>query len=339
MKAIILEEPGRLSLTEVATAGSPASGEVLVKVHRVGVCGTDIHAFHGRQPFFSYPRLIGHELGVEVLAVGEGVTNVETGDRCAIEPYLNCGECIACRRGKGNCCVRMQVLGVHIDGGLREEVIVPANKLHRSATLSYEQLALVETLAIGAHAVARAQIEKDEFVLVIGAGPIGLGVMQFARQVGAKVIALDMNETRLAFCREVWGVEHTVLSGEGALEEIRELTGGDMPTAVLDATGHPASMKAAFDFVAPGGRLVFVGLFQGEVTFHDPDFHRKEMTLLATRNALPEDFHNIIGWIERGEINTAPWITHRAPMSDVPAVFESWTRPESAVLKAVVEVD
>ena len=338
MKALILEAPGRLRLHEHPASPKPGAGEALLRVHRVGVCGTDIHAFGGRQPFFSYPRLIGHELGVEVLEIGSGVENVRAGDRCAVEPYLNCQTCIACRRGKGNCCAQMQVLGVHVEGGLREQFVLPARKLHPSKVLSFEQLALVETLAIGAHAVARGQIEAGEWTLVIGAGPIGLGAMQFARQAGAQVIALDLSETRLQFCRDNWKIEHTVQAGENALETVRELTGGDLPTAVFDATGHPASMNGAFEFVAPGGRLVFVGLHQGEVTFSDPAFHRKELTLLATRNALPVDFGNIIGWIENGEIDTAPWITHRASLNQVPSLFESWTLPETGVLKAVIEI-
>ena len=338
MKTLILEEPGRLAVRERPEPSAPQAGEVLVRVHRVGVCGTDIHAFGGKQPFFTYPRLIGHELGVEVLEIGPGVEHVAVGDRCAVEPYLNCQKCIACRRGRGNCCAQMQVLGVHVDGGLRERFVVPARKLHPAQALSFDQLALVETLAIGAHAVSRAGVEAGEWVLVIGAGPIGLGVMQFARQAGAQVIALDLSQKRLQFCREVWKVPHTVQADENALETIRELTNGDLPTAVFDATGHPASMKGAFDFVAPSGRLIFVGLFQGEVAFFDPDFHKKEMTLLATRNALPQDFANIIGWMERGEIDTQPWLTHRAPLAEVPTLFESWTRPETGVLKAVIEV-
>ncbi|RYX83127.1 zinc-binding alcohol dehydrogenase family protein [bacterium] len=338
MKALVLEEPGRLRLSERPQAPSPQQGEALVRVHRVGVCGTDIHAYAGKQPFFEYPRLIGHELGVEVLEVGPDTQGIQMGDHCAVEPYLNCEKCIACRRGKGNCCAQMKVMGVHIDGGLREQFVLPARKLHVSPTLSFDQLALVETLAIGAHAVARAQVERDEWVVVIGAGPIGLGVMQFAKQAGAHVIALDVNAERLQFCREVWNIEHTIVVSDATLEELRALTDGDLPTVVFDATGHPASMKGAFEFVAPGGRLVFVGLFQGEVSFFDPDFHRKEMTLLATRNALPQDFKNILGWMENGEIDTSPWITHRAPLHEVPETFESWTNPRNGVLKAMIEL-
>ncbi|MES2462632.1 MAG: zinc-binding alcohol dehydrogenase family protein [Armatimonadota bacterium] len=337
MQALLLEEPGRMSLKEWPEAQMPGDGEALVRVHRVGVCGTDIHAYGGRQPFFTYPRLLGHELGVEVLKVGAGVENVRIGDHCAVEPYLNCGNCIACRRGRSNCCAHLQVLGVHIDGGMRERFTLPAVKLHPSRKLDLEQLAVVETLCIGAHAVSRAALEPGEWALVIGAGPIGLGAMLFARHAGTRVIALDVNEDRLRFCQDAWGVTATVAAGDAALETVRELTGGDLPTAVFDATGHQGSMNRAFDYVAPGGRLIFVGLFQGNVTFSDPDFHRKELTILATRNALPADFKNIIGWIESGAIDTGNWVTHRAPFSDVPAAFNGWTKPQSGVLKAIIE--
>src|SRR4051812_45976817 len=174
MLSIVLDEPGRFRVTEAPKPPAPGAGEALVRVGRVGICGTDLHAYRGRQPFFSYPRILGHELGVEVLAVGAGVTGLEPGDRCAVEPYLDCGACLACRRGRTNCCAGLRVLGVHTDGGLRERITVPARKLHRSGRLSPEQLALVETLAVGCHAVGRAAPRADEACLVIGAGPIGL---------------------------------------------------------------------------------------------------------------------------------------------------------------------
>lgn len=338
MRALVLNSPGHLTLQDWPEATFPSEGEVLVQVHRVGICGTDIHAYGGKQPFFSYPRVLGHELGVEVLALGPNVSNVRVGDKCAVEPYLNCQTCIACRRGKGNCCANLRVLGVHAEGGMRERFTLPARKLHVRNSLSFDQLALVETLGIGAHAVARAQVETDEWILVIGAGPIGLGVMQFAREAGAHVIALDTNEQRLRFCRDHWGIEHAILADENALNRVRDLTNGDLPTAVFDATGHPTSMNRAFDFVAPSGRLTFVGLHQGEVVFRDADFHRKELSLLATRNALPQDFERILSSIERGTINTTPWITHRAQIEEVPTTFSTWTNPQSGVLKALIEI-
>ncbi|HEX8465333.1 MAG TPA: zinc-binding alcohol dehydrogenase family protein [Abditibacterium sp.] len=341
MQSLLLEEPGRLSLRDVPEPLSRdeklAPGQALVQVHRGGVCGTDYHAFRGRQPFFSYPRRLGHELGVEVLQIAPDVTQIAPGDRCAVEPYLNCGACIACRRGKGNCCAHLQVLGVHRDGGFCSQLVLPAAKLHASRTLEFEQLALVETLAIGAHAVARANVEADETVLIIGAGPIGFAALQFVMLRGARPVLIDINETRLAFARREFGLEKT-LNAAQITPESWESTLGDLPTAVFDATGNPQSMMRAFEFVAPGGRLTFIGLFQGDVTFHDPLFHRREMTLLATRNALPDDFSIIISSMEAGHLNTTPWITHRARLEDVPAQFEHWLDPASATLKAMIEI-
>jgi 2-desacetyl-2-hydroxyethyl bacteriochlorophyllide A dehydrogenase len=340
MKAIRLEEPGRfaqVNLEAVSAALNP--DEALVRVHRIGVCGTDLHAFRGNQPFFSYPRILGHELGVEVLALGAPDGGIRVGQYCAVEPYLNCGTCIACRRGKPNCCVKLSVLGVHTDGGMRETLVVPVRKLHSSKSLTVDQLALVETLAIGCHAVDRAALEKGEFVLVIGAGPIGLGVMQFAIEAGAQVIVLDINAQRLEFCRSRLSVPYTIDSSqENVLEALATITAGDLPTAVFDATGNGRSMASAFAYPANGGRLIFVGLFQGDVTFNDPNFHRRELTILASRNARPDDFRRIISLIEAKRIDTSPWITHRASLTDVVTEFPLWTKPETGVIKAMIEV-
>jgi 2-desacetyl-2-hydroxyethyl bacteriochlorophyllide A dehydrogenase len=341
MKTLVLEKPGRIVLAD-ATAPSPLqAGEALVRVHRIGVCGTDLHAFNGRQPFFSYPRILGHELGVEVIATAPDVKSVAIGDRCAVEPYLNCGRCIACRREKPNCCTDLKVLGVHVDGGMREQFVVPAAKLHRSALLSYDQLALVETLGIGAHAVQRAALENGETVAVLGAGPIGLAVIQFARAAGSRVIIIDVNAGRLAFCRERLGIAASDTIDPRTADvvaRLQELTNGELPTAVFDATGNPTSMAAAFNYPAHGGRLVFVGLFPGDVTFNDPNFHRRELTLLASRNSRPADFRHIIELVESGQVDTTPWITHRAVLDAVPDQFAGWTQPEAGVLKAMISL-
>jgi 2-desacetyl-2-hydroxyethyl bacteriochlorophyllide A dehydrogenase len=340
MKTIRLEEPRRFALVSTDEPGpSLQPYDALVRVRRIGVCGTDIHAFNGNQPFFSYPRILGHELGVEVIAVGSLSENVHPGDRCSVEPYLNCGHCIACRSGKSNCCVSLQVLGVHTDGGMREALVVPSRKLHPSADLTVDQLALIETLAIGCHAVDRARVEAGEFALVIGAGPIGLAVVQFAIEAGAQVIVLDINPNRLEFCREKLGAPFSINAAlSNPLEVLKEITAGDLPTVVFDATGNPNSMMGAFNYPANGGRLAFVGLFQGDVTFNDPNFHRRELTVLSSRNALSEDFTRIIGLVESDRIDTDPWITHRALFAEVPTEFPRWTKPETGVIKAMIEV-
>jgi 2-desacetyl-2-hydroxyethyl bacteriochlorophyllide A dehydrogenase len=336
MRTITLKEPGCLVLEETAEPGHVGADEALVRVHRVGICGTDIHAFGGRQPFFSYPRVLGHELGVEVISVGANARGIRAGDRCSVEPYINCQTCIACRRGKPNCCANMRVLGVHLDGGMRERMVVPTRKLHPANKLTFEQIALVETLAIGVHAVQRACVERDETVLVIGAGPIGLSVIQFAL-AKARVLVMDVNEARLAFCREKLGIRDTIDGRHDAIETVRRLTGGDMPTVVLDATGNPQSMNGALSFLAHGGRLVYVGLFQGDFSLNDPEFHRRETTLLGSRNALPEDFSTIIRFVEEGKIDTGPWITHRTAAGDLTRVFPDWVNPASGLLKGMIE--
>lgn len=338
MKAIVLETPGRLAPIELPEAAPPGPGEALVAIRRVGVCGTDLHAFRGVQPFFDYPRILGHELGVEVLEVGPGVADVAPGDRAAVEPYLNCGQCVACRRGKTNCCVALRTLGVHIDGGLRERLVVPASKLHRSATLSFDQLALIETLGIGAHAVQRAAVEAGEWVLVRGAGPIGLAIIQFCLEAGANLIVQDVNPVRLDFCARHLGVA-LLLNGAEDRGRLLEWTSGDLPTAVFEATGNAASMAASPLDVAHGGRLVFVGLIQGDVPISDPHLHRREITLLASRNSTARDFQHIRTLVETGRIDTRPWMTHRASFEEMPAAFPSWLDPANRVIKAIVHLD
>jgi alcohol dehydrogenase len=338
MKALSLQSPKHFEQLNIPGPAAPGPGEALVRVHRVGICGTDISGYLGKMPFFSYPRIPGHELGVEVEAVGEGVENVRPGDRCSVEPYINCQACYACRKGRNNCCEKHQTLGVHCDGGLRPRFVVPARKLHVSRSLSFEQLALVETLAIGCHAIDRAALAPDESCLIIGAGPIGLATLEFAKLTGAKVIVMDMNEGRLGFCRTVMGVAHTLQPSDKLEPQLRELTDGHLPDVVIDATGSSASMGNSFGLVAHGGRLVFVGITTDEVRFRHPVFHRPEGTLLCSRNALPRDFSRIIRLIEEGSIDTRPWVTHRTAFEELIDVFPSYTRPETGVIKAVVEV-
>jgi len=339
MRAIQLVEPGHLRIVETPEPQPPGPGEVLVRVHTVGICGTDYGGFLGKMPFFSYPRIPGHELGVEVASVGTGVTNVSPGDRCAVEPYLNCQRCYSCRRGHTNCCENHQTLGVHCDGGLRPFFIVPARKLHCSRKLASEQLALVETLAIGCHAVDRAGTEPAETVLVLGAGPIGLSVIEFAHLSGARVVVLDLNVQRLAFVREKMKGLDTIVAGPEALNKLAALTNGQLADVVFDATGNHESMSRCLEFAAFAARVVHVGITVKDLVFpHAPIMHRRELTLLASRNALSADFTRIITLIEEGRIDTRPWLTHRADFSDVPAIFPTWLQPQTGVIKAVVNV-
>jgi len=329
MKALCLTAPERLEFLDLPEAAEPGAGEALVAIHAIGICGTDISGYLGKMPFIECPRILGHELGVEVLAVGNGVTQVKPGDRCSVEPYLNCGECHSCQQGKTNCCEFLRVLGVHCDGAMRERMILPAHKLHPANALSFEQLALVETLAIGCHAVNRAAILPQEDVLIIGAGPIGLTVLEFARLTGAVITVLELNETRRNFVQKHY-------PGVRVVESLP-----DEPCAqvVFDATGHPGSMARTLKLARFTGRILYVGITKEPVLLDDPLFHRRELTLLASRNAVAADFPRILNLIESGQIDTRPWITHRCTLDELPTQMPAYTRPGSAVVKAVVSME
>ena len=342
MKALQLTEPKRFEIIDVDSPPSPGPDEVLVKINRVGVCGTDIGGYLGKFPFFSYPRIPGHELGVTIAATGRDVTHVREGDRCAVEPYINCGHCYSCRKSATNCCQTNKTLGVMCDGGLTEHMLLPARKLHPAPELTSEQAALVETLAIGCHAVDRGGVAEGENVLVIGAGPIGLSAFEFVKIAGARPIVADLSESRLAFVRDKMGVADTVqIAGDASdADRVRALTDGAGCEVVIDATGNHHSMAAALNFAAFTGRVVYVGITQQTLQIpHPPAFHSRELTLLASRNALPGDFTRIIDLIGRGEINTDTWITHHAAFDEVPQRFDDWLDPAAGVLKAIIHVD
>ena len=340
MRAILFEEPRNIHHVDIAEPGAPGPGQCLVRTHNMGVCGSDYGAYLGHMPFFQYPRIPGHELGVEVVEVGDGVANVKPGDRCSVEPYMNCGTCYACRKGNSNCCESLNVIGVMVDGGLCERFLIRADKLHPATTLSFEQLALVETLGIGCHATERGAPQQGDHVMIIGAGPIGLSTLEFTRLTGASVTMMDMVESRLEFCQSTYGVEHTVhFTGDGSeVERIMEITGGDKYACVTDATGNKDSMGNALNYVAHTGTLVYVGLTPEAVSFPHPSLHKPELTIKGSRNALPGDFRRIIGLIEDGTVDTNTWVTHRTSFDDVIGDFEMYTKPESGVIKAVIQV-
>jgi len=340
MRTIVCETPNRFNLIDTERP-TIQQGEALVRIRRVGICGTDLHAFSGRQPYFTYPRILGHELsGVveEIASPGATSSDIRTGDQVCILPYVACGQCRSCRLGKPNCCVKLEVIGVHRDGGMRDYIAVPQAQLIPVPSIGLEAAAIVECLGIGAHAVRRAAMAPGETALVIGAGPIGLGVMKFLHLAGMRVVAMDMNARRLAFCKQ-WGpADFAVNAAEQPLERVLEITGGDLADVVFDATGSVKSMEGAFAYAAHGGKVVYVSLVRDNITFSDPDFHKKEMTLLSSRNATREDFETVIRAMEAGQVDTDSFITHRAPLEAMIGEFDSWLRPETGVIKAMVEL-
>ncbi|WP_446718803.1 zinc-binding alcohol dehydrogenase family protein [Halomonas sp. C22] len=315
-------------------------GEALVRIRRVGICGTDIHAYGGNQPYFDYPRVLGHELSGEVVAVGEAEQQALVGQNAYVIPYLHCGKCRACRSGKTNCCQHMQVIGVHRDGGMADYLVVPIEHLVASATLNLDQLALIECMAIGAHAVRRSGIVAGELAVVVGAGPIGMGVLQFARSRGARTLVVDTNPKRLAFCRDTLGadaVAHAV--DEDVVACIEALNEGALAEVVFDATGNPRAMNRGFDFTGHGGRYVLVSVVKADIEFHDPDFHKKELSLLGSRNATREDFETVASLMETGELQAEAMITHRGALGEMPELMPQWCDPASGVIKGMITLD
>jgi 2-desacetyl-2-hydroxyethyl bacteriochlorophyllide A dehydrogenase len=323
MRQIVLQAPGEFIERQVPEPLTEP-GHVLIRMRRVGVCGSDFHAFGGTHPAYTYPRILGHELAGEVVQAPADQNSVKQGDSCAIEPYWACGHCLACLKGRTNCCDNIRVFGIHIDGGLQGMLSVPLHLVHRSALLNLDQLALVETLGIGAHAVQRSGLEKGESALVIGAGPIGLAVMQFAQAAGAEVVVVEKNQRRREFAAS-FGVE--------ALAD----AGARMADVVFDATGSAAAMSASLEHVLTTGRLVFAGLTRDAVCLDDPLLHRREITVLASRNSRAQ-FSRIIRMIETSEIDISRWINERMSLAEVPKRFSSLIG-NSSLIKAMIEIE
>ena len=337
MKSLVCTTPRHFEYREIPKP-VPGPGFSLIKINRIGICGTDLHAFEGTQPFFNYPRILGHELAAEY--VSGNAIGFKEGEHVTFIPYFYCGNCIACRTGKQNCCTNLKVCGVHIDGGMAEYLTVPSYSLVHGDGLSFDELALVEPLAIGAHGVGRAKILPGEFVLVVGAGPIGMGTMEFAGLSGGKVIALDINDTRLEFCKTKLNVAHTVNAmSPNVFNQLNEITSGDMPSVVIDATGNLKAINNSFQYLAHGGRYVLVGLQKGEISFSHPEFHKREATLMSSRNATRADFEQVMNAMKNNLIDPKTYITHRVAFNNVKSEFDSWLNPETGVIKAMVEFE
>ena len=336
MKYIVCKEPKRFELGEKA-APERVAGEALLKVNKVGICGTDLHAYTGNQAFFTYPRILGHELATSIIEIDSSTHGLKAGDKAVVMPYVSCGKCIACRNGKTNCCTNIKVLGVHTDGGMQEYITVPERLLLPAGNLTDDQMAIVEPLAIGAHAIRRAGLQTGENIVVVGCGPIGIGIMKLAQIAGANVIAIDTNPQRLEYASRQIGVTHTVLAGPEAANQVAEITDKDMATAVFDATGHKGALESGVQYMAHGGRYVLVGLSKGTLSFEHPAIHAKETTLMCSRNATTEDFQHVIDTMEKGLFPTASFITHNVSMIDMISQFDQWLDPSNQVMKATVD--
>lgn len=338
MRTLVCTEPGRF---EYINGSKPElkPGQAIIKIKRIGICGTDLHAYEGTQPFFSYPRILGHELSGELIEF-DNAPGFEIGEVVSFIPYFHCNNCIACRNGKTNCCVNMQVCGVHVDGGMVDYLSVPVSSLLHGGGLNYDELALVEPLAIGTHGVKRANIKPGEFVLIVGAGPIGLAAMEFARIAGGRLIVLDINKDRLQFCKDRMKVNDTINGLESdVMQKLKDITDNDMPSVIIDATGNLKAINNAFKYMAHGGRYVLIGLQKGDVSFSHPEFHKREGTLMSSRNATREDFELVTECIKNKKVDPATYITHRVFFEEVKNEFKGWLNPENGVIKAMVMLE
>jgi len=337
MKYIVCEKPGRFKLKEKSKP-LKVPGEAILSIKKIGVCGTDLHAYKGNQAFFTYPRILGHELAAEVIEIGENNQNIKVGDKVIVMPYISCKSCIACRNGKTNCCTNIRVLGVHIDGGMQEQISVPVNLLIPANKLSYAEMAIAEPLAIGAHAIRRAQIQPNEYIVIMGCGPIGIGIMKLTQIMGAKVIAMDIDAGRLNYAKDKINIDHAVLAGDTAVDMIAQVTNGEMATAVFDATGNKEALEKGLNYMAFGGRYILVGLSNGKIEFEHPAIHAKETTIICSRNATLEDFETVMDILKKGEFPVDSFITHDVGFTEMIEQFDSWLDTRNGVIKATVNI-
>ncbi|WP_411036221.1 zinc-binding alcohol dehydrogenase family protein [Shinella sp. BYT-45] len=336
MKAVVCLEPGRLETVERKAPAAPAEGWVRVAVSHVGICGTDYHIFEGKHPFLEYPRVMGHE--VSAVVADPGTSALAAGTPVVVNPYISCGACIACRKGKPNCCTGIRVLGVHADGAFCEEILIPEENLYPADGLSLEAAATVEFLAIGAHAVRRSLAPPRSRALVVGAGPIGLGTALFARIAGHEVTLMDMSSERLAIASERFSLSNGIPAGAAAAAGVSRATGGDGFDVVFDATGQAGSMESAFAHVAHGGALVLVSVVKDEIRFADPEFHKREMMLIGSRNATRVDFEHVMASIRAGRVPVEALVSHRTVLDWVPVDLPRWATEKSGLIKAIVRV-
>ncbi|MBU9826859.1 zinc-binding alcohol dehydrogenase family protein [Rahnella perminowiae] len=336
MNALICQEPTSLIWKQRAIP-VPGDNDALLKIKTVGICGTDIHAWRGKQPFFSYPRVLGHEICGEIVGLGKNIHQFNTGQQVSVIPYVACYQCPACLTGNTNCCEKISVIGVHQDGGFCEYLSIPASNLLDAEGIDPEAAALTEPFAISAHAVRRAAISPGDQVLVVGAGPIGLGVAAIAKADGAQVVVADTSPERRQHVKEKLGLLSIDPSEENFEVQLCGAFGGSLAQKLIDATGNQQAMNNAVNLIRHGGSIVFVGLFKGDLTISDPEFHKKETTMMGSRNATREDFEKV-GRLMADRVLTADMmLTHRYPFSGLAEIYEEKIINNRQLIKGVIQ--
>ncbi len=337
MKAVVLEGPGRAACQSVPEPAPPAADAVLVRVRKVGLCGSDLNSYRGRNPLVTFPRIPGHEVAATIVQATPAYPQWAVGMAVTLAPYSNCGQCPACLRGRPNACQFNQTLGVQRDGALTETIAVPASRLF-SASLSLKELCLVEPLTVGFHAAARGRVAPEEIVAVIGCGGVGLGAVAGAAFRGATVIGVDLDDAKLATAQKA-GAAHTIHSERQDLHAaLAELTGGRGPDVIIEAIGLPQTFRAAVEEVAFTGRVVYIGYAKEPVAYETRLFVQKELDILGSRNALPEDFRSVIRMLEEHRFPVDDTVTHIVPMEETPAILAAWDRDPAHFTKIMIDV-
>lgn len=337
MNMLVCQQPEQL-IWKIREVPLPGDDEALIKIKTVGICGTDIHAWGGHQPYFSYPRVLGHEICGEIVGLGKNIQYLKNGQQVSVIPYVACRKCPACRSGRTNCCENISVIGVHQDGGFAEYLVVPVANLLAADGIDPEAAALIEPFAISAHAVRRAVISQGDQLLVVGAGPIGLGAAAIASADGAEVVVADTCVARREHVQMQLGLDTLDPSQADFVERLRARFGGSLAQKVIDATGNPQAMNNTVNLIRHGGSIVFVGLFKGELSISDPEFHKKETTLMGSRNATEEDFAKVGRLMAQGLLSASMMLTHRYTFSTLAEVYEQEVVKNQQLIKGVIHM-
>jgi 2-desacetyl-2-hydroxyethyl bacteriochlorophyllide A dehydrogenase len=337
MKAIVLRAPGQAALEQVPDPQSLGDHDVLVQVRRIGLCGSDLNSYRGRNPLVTYPRILGHEIAATVVDPNPNHPEWQPGTAVTVSPYTSCGQCASCQRGRPNACQFNHTFGVQRDGALAEFIAVPANRLYR-AELTLKELCLVEPLTVGFHAASRGRITQGETVAVIGCGGVGLGAVAGAAFRGGTVIGIDVEENKLATARKA-GAAHTINTTIADLHQnLSDLTGGHGPDVMIEAIGLPQTFRAAVEEASFTGRVVYIGYAKQEVAYETRLFVQKELDIMGSRNAQPDDFRDVIRMLEEHRFPVDDAITHTVSMDEVPAILAAWDRDPAHFGKIMIEV-
>ncbi|MGV3262826.1 zinc-binding alcohol dehydrogenase family protein [Cytobacillus pseudoceanisediminis] len=339
MKAVQIPSAMEMEVIDIEKPVIRNPDEVLVKVKRVGICGSDMHIYHGTNPLATYPRIVGHEVAGEVVEVGSNVSGMKPGDHVVVEPIRYCGECYACRKGRHNVCQSLSVFGVHEDGGLREFFVLPEKQLHVvDSSLEWDEIVLAEPYTIGAQAVWRGAVGEGDTVFIQGSGPIGICILKMAKLQGARVIISDLKQERLAFAKENGADEIINASEESVEDRVLELTDGEGPNVVIDAVCLPSTFELGVNLVSPAGTVVVLGFDERPSSIPQLPITKKEVTIVGSR-LQTNQFEKVVSLLNVEKLQSNGFITHHFPISEVQEAFRYVEKNPDQVRKAVIVFD